>query len=59
MYQKPNWFNSYVFNPMISIPARLGLRIRGVQVLTVTGRTTGKKDAAPRSTRLATTGRCI
>jgi deazaflavin-dependent oxidoreductase (nitroreductase family) len=47
MYQKPNWFNAYVLNPMISILARLGLSIHGAQVLTVTGRTSGKARSAP------------
>ncbi len=47
MYEKPSWLGAHIFNPMVSIPARLGLSIRGAQVLTVTGRTTGKARSAP------------
>ena len=47
MYQKPSWLVTHVFNPMASIPARLGLSIRGAQVLTVAGRTTGKPRSTP------------
>ena len=47
MYQKPSWLITHVFNPMASIPARLGLSIRGAQVLTVAGRTTGTPRSTP------------
>ncbi len=46
-YRRPSWLVTHALNPMISIPARLGISLRGAQVLTVRGRTSGKPRSTP------------
>lgn len=46
-YQRPDWFTSHVFNPMVKGLTRLGISVRGSRVLEHRGRTSGKLHHTP------------
>ncbi len=46
-YQKPSWPVSHVLNPLVALPTRLGISLRGSRILTVRGRKSGKARSTP------------
>jgi deazaflavin-dependent oxidoreductase (nitroreductase family) len=46
-YDKPDWVTQHIFNPLIALPTRLGLSVRGSRVLAVRGRTSGEWRTTP------------
>jgi hypothetical protein len=48
VYSKPGFFTAKVFNPAVAfLAARLGLSLKGAQVLSVKGRSTGTWHSVP------------
>lgn len=47
MYNKPSWVAQHLLNGLVSLPARLGLSLRGAQILTVPGRRSGQPRSTP------------
>jgi deazaflavin-dependent oxidoreductase (nitroreductase family) len=41
-YQRPGWFTSNVFNPVVAALTRMGVSVYGSRVLEVRGRTSGE-----------------
>lgn len=46
-YKRPSWAARHILNPLIAWPAKLGLSLRGANVLTVRGRATGQQRSVP------------
>ena len=46
-YQRPGWFTSHVFNPLVAGLTRLGLSLYGSRVLEVQGRKSGQWRQTP------------
>lgn len=46
-YQRPGFFTAHIINPIIEGFVRLGLSLRGAQVLAVRGRASGKWRTTP------------
>jgi deazaflavin-dependent oxidoreductase (nitroreductase family) len=46
-YLEPDFATKYIFNPMIMLATKLGLSMRGSNVLHVRGRTSGKMQQVP------------
>jgi deazaflavin-dependent oxidoreductase (nitroreductase family) len=46
-YQRPDWFTSHVFNPLVAGLTRLGISIAGSRVLEVPGRKSGEPRRTP------------
>jgi deazaflavin-dependent oxidoreductase (nitroreductase family) len=46
-YQRPDWFNKHVFNPIVAAFTRLGISVWGSRVLEVPGRKTGEPRRTP------------
>lgn len=46
-YQKPDFFTSRVFNPLVALATKLGLSMKGSRVLAVQGRKTGEWRTTP------------
>lgn len=47
VYKRPGWFISHVGNGFIGVAAKLGISLQGAHMLTVRGRTSGKKRTMP------------
>jgi deazaflavin-dependent oxidoreductase (nitroreductase family) len=45
--KRPGWFTSHVFNPLVSLPMRLGISVLGSRVLEVPGRSSGQPRRTP------------
>ncbi len=45
--KRPGWFTSHVFNPLVSLPMRLGISVLGSRVLEVPGRSSGQARRTP------------
>jgi deazaflavin-dependent oxidoreductase (nitroreductase family) len=46
-FQRPGWFTSRIFNPIVAVLTRLGLGVAGSRVLEVPGRTSGLQRRTP------------
>lgn len=46
-YQKPDFFTSRVFNPLVALATKLGLSMKGSRVLAVKGRKSGEWRTTP------------
>ena len=46
-YQRPGWFTTHVFNPIVAAMTRLGISVMGSRVLRVRGRTSGEWRTTP------------
>ena len=46
-YVRPDWFTSHILNPLVAFLMRLGISVRGSQVLAVRGRITGQWRTTP------------
>jgi deazaflavin-dependent oxidoreductase (nitroreductase family) len=46
-YQRPGWFTTNVFNPLVAALTRMGVSIYGSRVLEVRGRTSGQWRQTP------------
>jgi deazaflavin-dependent oxidoreductase (nitroreductase family) len=46
-YQRPGWFTSRVFNPMVAGLTRMGISVLGSRILEVRGRKTGEPRRTP------------
>lgn len=45
--KRPGWFTRRVFNPLVSLPMRLGISVLGSRVLEVSGRSSGEPRRTP------------
>jgi deazaflavin-dependent oxidoreductase (nitroreductase family) len=45
--KRPGWFTRRVFNPLVTLPMRLGISVLGSRVLEVPGRRTGQARRTP------------
>jgi deazaflavin-dependent oxidoreductase (nitroreductase family) len=45
--KRPGWFTRRVFNPLVTLPMRLGISVLGSRVLEVPGRSTGQPRRTP------------
>jgi deazaflavin-dependent oxidoreductase (nitroreductase family) len=45
--KRPGWFTSHVFNPLVSLPMRMGISVLGSRVLEVPGRSSGEPRRTP------------
>ena len=45
--KRPGWFTSHLFNPLVSLPMRLGISVLGSRVLEVPGRSSGQPRRTP------------
>jgi len=46
-YQRPDWFNKRIFNPIVAALTRMGLSVAGSRVLEVPGRKSGEPRRTP------------
>ncbi len=46
-YQRPDWFTTHVFNPLVALLTRLGISVYGSRVLAVRGRSSGAWRTTP------------
>ena len=46
-YQRPGWFTTHVFNPLVAGLTRAGISVMGSRVLEVRGRKTGEPRRTP------------
>jgi hypothetical protein len=46
-YQRPGWFTTHVFNPIVAGPTRIGVGLVGSRVLEVRGRKSGEWRRTP------------
>jgi deazaflavin-dependent oxidoreductase (nitroreductase family) len=46
-FQRPGWFTSHVFNPVVAAVTRAGLSVYGSRVLAVRGRSSGQVRTTP------------
>ena len=46
-YQRPGWFTSHVFNPVVAALTRAGISVWGSRVLEVRGRKSGEPRRNP------------
>ncbi|MEX2245714.1 MAG: nitroreductase/quinone reductase family protein [Dehalococcoidia bacterium] len=58
-YQKPDWMTKHVMNPLLSGLTALGLGLRGMHILTVRGRKTGKAFGTPVNPLVLESGRYL
>jgi deazaflavin-dependent oxidoreductase (nitroreductase family) len=45
--KQPGWFTRHVFNPLVTLPMRLGISVLGSRVLEVPGRSSGQPRRTP------------
>jgi deazaflavin-dependent oxidoreductase (nitroreductase family) len=45
--KRPGWFTRRVFNPIVTLPMRMGISVLGSRVLEVPGRSTGEPRRTP------------
>jgi deazaflavin-dependent oxidoreductase (nitroreductase family) len=45
--RRPGWFTAHVFNPLVSLPMRMGISMLGSRVLEVPGRKSGEPRRTP------------
>jgi deazaflavin-dependent oxidoreductase (nitroreductase family) len=45
--KRPGWFTRRIFNPLVTLPMRLGISVLGSRVLEVPGRSTGQPRRTP------------
>jgi deazaflavin-dependent oxidoreductase (nitroreductase family) len=46
-YQRPDWFNKHVLNPVVALATSLGISVWGSRVLRVRGRKSGEWRTSP------------